>query len=120
MPMEKFCSSAMDEEIISSFDGRRDTICEFSRLGVDRAFRRRPGERASRFGELSLFDCTQPLSVAEVFTGVEGKYVPIRDTVRGFQEILNGDHDDLPEQAFYMVGTIEEAVEKAESMRAEG
>ena len=63
---------------------------------------------------------SQPLSVAEIFTGVPGKYVPIRDTVRGFQQILNGDHDDLPEQAFYMVGTIEEAIEKAEAMRAEG
>ena len=54
---------------------------------------------------------TQPFSVAEVFTGQEGKYVALRDTVQGFKEILDGVHDDLPEQAFYMVGTIEEAVE---------
>jgi len=59
---------------------------------------------------------TQPFSVAEVFTGQEGKYVALRDTVQGFKEILDGIHDDLPEQAFYMVGTIEEAVEKAASM----
>jgi len=59
---------------------------------------------------------TQPFSVAEVFTGQEGKYVALRDTVQGFKEILDGVHDDLPEQAFYMVGTIEEAVEKAASM----
>ena len=62
---------------------------------------------------------TQPFFVAEVFTGREGRYVPIRDTVRGFSEILDGKHDDLPEQAFYMVGGIEEAVEAAEKMKAE-
>ena len=59
---------------------------------------------------------TQPFSVAEVFTGQEGKYLALRDTVQGFKEILDGVHDDLPEQAFYMVGTIEEAVEKGASM----
>ena len=59
---------------------------------------------------------TQPFSVAEVFTGQEGKYVALRDTVQGFKEILDGVHDDLPEQAFYMVGTIAEAVEKGASM----
>ena len=59
---------------------------------------------------------TQTFSVAEVFTGQEGKYVALRDTVQGFKEILDGVHDDLPEQAFYMVGTIEEAVEKGASM----
>jgi hypothetical protein len=51
--------------------------------------------------------------VAEAFTGQEGKYVKLEDTIRGFQEILEGKHDDLPEQAFYMVGTIDEAVAKA-------
>ena len=61
---------------------------------------------------------TQPFFVAEVFTGQSGKFVKIEDTVRGFQEILDGKHDDLPEQAFYMVGTIEEAVEKGEQLRA--
>ena len=58
---------------------------------------------------------TQPFFVAEVFTNQPGKYVPLRDTVRGFAEILDGQHDDLPEQAFYMVGNIEEAVEKAKA-----
>ena len=62
---------------------------------------------------------TQPMFVAEAFTGQEGRYVAVKDTVRGFKEILSGQHDDLPEQAFYMVGTIDEAVEKAESMRAQ-
>ena len=57
--------------------------------------------------------------VAEQFTGQEGRYVSVKDTVRGFMEILDGKHDDLPEQAFYMVGPIEEAVEKGARMAAE-
>ena len=61
---------------------------------------------------------TQPMAVAEVFTGQEGRYVPIRETIRGFREIIDGQHDDLPEQAFYMVGTIDEAVARAEQMSA--
>ncbi|PAB58289.1 F0F1 ATP synthase subunit beta [Anaeromicrobium sediminis] len=56
---------------------------------------------------------SQPFSVAEQFTGMEGKYVPIKETIRGFTEILDGKHDDLPESAFLYVGTIDEAVEKA-------
>jgi F-type H+-transporting ATPase subunit beta len=59
---------------------------------------------------------SQPFFVAEVFTGSPGKYVDIKDTVRGFKEILDGKHDALPEQAFYLVGTIEEAVEKAKKL----
>ena len=59
---------------------------------------------------------SQPFFVAEQFTGFEGKYVSKADTVRGFQEILEGKHDDLPEQAFYLVGTIEEAIEKAKKL----
>jgi F-type H+-transporting ATPase subunit beta len=55
--------------------------------------------------------------VAEVFTGSPGKYVSLKDTIRGFQGILAGDYDDLPEQAFYMVGSIDEAVEKANQMK---
>ncbi|MFN2200646.1 MAG: F0F1 ATP synthase subunit beta [Caldilineaceae bacterium] len=61
---------------------------------------------------------TQPMFVAEQFTGRQGRFVPIEDTVRGFGEILDGKHDHLPEAAFYMVGTIEEAVEAAERMRS--
>ena len=60
--------------------------------------------------------CSQPFHVAEQFTGIPGKYVPIKETVRGFREILEGKHDELPEAAFYMVGTIDEAVEKAKQM----
>jgi F-type H+-transporting ATPase subunit beta len=55
--------------------------------------------------------------VAEKFTGLSGRYVPLRETVRGFREILDGMHDDLPEQAFHMVGTVDEAVEKAALLR---
>lgn len=61
---------------------------------------------------------SQPFHVAETFTGMKGKYVKVEDTVKGFGEILDGKHDDLPEQAFYMVGTIEEAVEKAAKAKA--
>ena len=61
---------------------------------------------------------SQPMFVAAQFTGLEGKYVKIEDTIRGFKEIVEGKHDDLPEQAFYMVGTIEEVREKAEKMAA--
>ena len=62
---------------------------------------------------------SQPFFVAEVFTGSPGKYVPLKETVRGFKEILEGKYDDLPENAFYMVGTIDEAVEKARKIKEE-
>ncbi|MEA3464408.1 MAG: F0F1 ATP synthase subunit beta [Thermodesulfobacteriota bacterium] len=61
---------------------------------------------------------SQPFFVAEIFTGAPGKYVELKDTIKGFTEILAGKHDDLPEQAFYLVGTIEEAVEKAKTLAA--
>ncbi len=59
---------------------------------------------------------SQPFHVAEVFTGQPGRYVKLADTIRGFKEVVEGKHDELPEQAFYMVGGIEEAVEKARKM----
>ena len=62
---------------------------------------------------------SQPFSVAEQFTGMQGKYVPLKETVRGFKEILEGKHDDLPESAFLFVGTIEEAIEKAKKIKNE-
>jgi F-type H+-transporting ATPase subunit beta len=62
---------------------------------------------------------SQPFFVAEEFTGSKGKYVKLEDTIKGFGELVEGKHDDVPEQAFYMVGVIEEALEKAERMRAE-
>jgi F-type H+-transporting ATPase subunit beta len=60
---------------------------------------------------------SQPFHVAEVFTGTPGKYVKIEDTVRSFKEIIEGKHDDIPEQAFYMKGTIEEVLEAAKGMK---
>lgn len=72
----------------------------------------------SRARKLERF-LSQPFFVAEQFTGNPGKYVEVKDTVKGFKEITEGKHDDVPEQAFYMVGTIEEALAKAEAMRAE-
>jgi F-type H+/Na+-transporting ATPase subunit beta len=63
---------------------------------------------------------SQPMFVAEPFTGRAGRYVPVQETVRGFREILDGKHDDLPEQAFWMVGTIEDAQAAADKLAAEG
>ncbi|MEA3280871.1 MAG: F0F1 ATP synthase subunit beta, partial [Thermodesulfobacteriota bacterium] len=82
-----------------------DELSEEDKITVARA------RRIQRF-------LSQPFHVAEVFTGKPGKYVKIEDAVRGFKEICEGKHDDLPEQAFYMVGGIEEAVEKAKEMAA--
>jgi len=82
-----------------------DELSEEDKLTVARA------RRIQRF-------LSQPFHVAAQFTGVEGKYVKIEDTIRGFKEICEGKHDDLPEQAFYMVGTIEEAKAKAERLAA--
>ncbi len=83
-----------------------EELSEDDKLAVARA------RRVQRF-------LTQPMFVAEVFTGRAGRYVPVKETVRGFLEILEGKWDHLPEQAFYMVGTIEEAAEQAEKMEKE-
>ncbi len=82
-----------------------DELSEEDRITVARA------RKLQRF-------LSQPFFVAEQFTGFKGKYVTIADTIKGFKEIVDGKHDDLPEQAFYLVGTIEEAVEKAKSMKS--
>lgn len=82
-----------------------DELSEDDKLTVTRA------RKLQRF-------LSQPFFVAEQFTGFPGKYVSIADTIKGFKEIVDGKHDELPEQAFYMVGTIEEAVEKAEKMKS--
>jgi F-type H+/Na+-transporting ATPase subunit beta len=82
-----------------------DELSEDDRLTVSRA------RKIQRY-------LSQPMFVAEAFTGTPGKYVKLADTVRGFREILDGKHDELPEQAFYMVGPIEEAAERAETMAA--
>lgn len=80
-----------------------DELSEEDKLSVRRA------RKIQRF-------LSQPFFVAEVFTGVSGKYVSLQDTIRGFKGIINGEYDELPEQAFYMVGSIEEAIEKAKSL----
>ena len=73
-------------------------------------------ETVNRARKIQRF-LSQPFFVAEQFSGIQGKYVKLEDTIKGFKEIIEGKHDDLPEQAFYMVGTIEEAVEKAKTLR---
>ncbi len=83
-----------------------DELSEEDRLSVDRA------RKIERF-------LSQPFFVAEVFTGSSGKYVSLEDNIKGFNKILSGELDDLPEQAFYMVGTIEEAIAKGEKMKKE-
>ena len=80
-----------------------DELSETDKLTVARA------RKIQRF-------LSQPFSVAEVFTGTPGKYVPLKDTIAGFKAIVAGEYDHLPEQAFYMVGSIEEAVEKAKKI----
>ncbi len=60
---------------------------------------------------------SQPFHVAEQFTGFKGKYVKLADTIKGFKELVEGKHDDIPEQAFYMQGTIEDVLERAEQMK---
>ena len=77
-----------------------DELSEEDKLTVSRA------RKIQRF-------LSQPFTVAEQYTGMEGRYVPVKETIRGFREILDGKHDDLPESAFLFVGTIDEAVEKA-------
>jgi F-type H+-transporting ATPase subunit beta len=84
-----------------------DELSEDDKLTVARA------RKVQRF-------LSQPFFVAQRFTGSEGKFVPVKETVRGFKELLEGKHDDLPEQAFYMVGTIDDAREKAERLKREG
>ena len=82
-----------------------DELSEEDKLAVARA------RKIERF-------FSQPFTVAEVFTGSPGKYVPLKETIRGFKGIVDGDYDHLPEQAFYMVGSIDEAVEKAKKLAA--
>jgi F-type H+-transporting ATPase subunit beta len=72
-------------------------------------------QTVSRARKIQRF-LSQPFFVAEVFTGAPGKYVSLKDTIAGFKGIVNGEYDHLPEQAFYMVGTIDEAVERAKSL----
>jgi F-type H+-transporting ATPase subunit beta len=81
-----------------------DELSEEDKLAVSRA------RKIQRF-------LSQPFFVASQFTGLEGKYVTIEETIKGFKEIADGQHDGLPEQAFYLVGTIEEAIAKAKTLK---
>ncbi|HKJ28878.1 MAG TPA: F0F1 ATP synthase subunit beta, partial [Desulfuromonadales bacterium] len=82
-----------------------DELSEDDRLTVSRA------RKIQKF-------LSQPFFVAETFTGSPGKYVELKDTIKGFRDLVDGKYDDIPEQAFYLVGTIEEALEKAKDMAA--
>ena len=98
-------------EILQKYKELQDIIAI---LGMDE-LSEEDKETVNRARKIQRF-LSQPFFVAEQFSGIQGKYVKLEDTIRGFQEIIDGKHDDLPEQAFYMVGTIEEAVEKAKTL----
>ena len=98
-------------EILQKYKELQDIIAI---LGMDE-LSEEDKETVNRARKIQRF-LSQPFFVAEQFSGISGKYVKVEDTIRGFQEIIDGKHDDLPEQAFYMVGTIEEAVEKAKTL----
>jgi F-type H+-transporting ATPase subunit beta len=84
-----------------------DELSEEDRLTVNRA------RKVQKF-------LSQPFHVAEQFTGIPGKYCKVADTVRSFKEVIEGKHDDVPEQAFYLKGTIEDVLEAAEKLKAQG
>jgi len=99
------------QETLQTYKGLQDIIAI---LGMDE-LSEKDKLTVARARKIQRF-LSQPFHVAEQFTGNPGKYVKLADTIRGFKEIVDGKHDDLPEQAFYMVGTIEEAVEKAKKI----
>ncbi len=101
------------KQILQRYKDLQDIIAI---LGIDE-LSEEDKQTVTRARKLQRF-LSQPFFVAEQFTGFKGKYVTIADTIRGFKEIVEGKHDDLPEQAFYLVGTIEEAIEKAKTMKA--
>jgi F-type H+-transporting ATPase subunit beta len=76
----------------------------------------RVGSSAQHYARKIQEFLSQPFQVAEQFTGIPGKYVKLEDSIKGFREICEGKHDDIPEQAFYMQGTIEEVMEKAKTL----
>lgn len=98
-------------EILQKYKELQDIIAI---LGMDE-LSEEDKETVNRARKIQRF-LSQPFFVAEQFSGIEGKYVKLEDTIKGFKEIIEGKHDNLPEQAFYMVGTIEEAVEKAKTL----
>ncbi|WDT82080.1 MAG: hypothetical protein MPW14_10315 [Candidatus Manganitrophus sp.] len=101
------------QSVLQRYKELRDIIAI---LGMDELSEAKDKVTVDRARKIQRF-LSQPFFVAEVFTGIPGKYVPLADTIKGFKMIVDGECDSLPEQAFYMVGTIEEAVEKAEKLR---
>ncbi len=99
-------------EVLQKYKDLQDIIAI---LGMDE-LSEEDKETVNRARKIQRF-LSQPFFVAEQFSGIPGKYVKLEDSIRGFKEILEGKHDDLPEQAFYMVGSIEEAVKKAEELK---
>jgi len=112
--VEHYTVAKQVKEILQGYKDLQDiiNILGMDELSEDDKIIVRRARRIQRF-------LSQPFSVAEQFTGFPGKYVKIEDTIRGFKEIIEGKHDDLPEQAFMYVGTIEEAVEKAKKAAIE-
>src|SRR3989339_49453 len=109
---EHYAAARGVQKILQRYKDLQDIIAI---LGIDE-LSEEDKQTVNRARKVQKF-LSQPMFVAEAFTGMAGKYVPIKDTIKGFNEIIEGKHDDLPEQAFYMVGTIEEAVEKSEKMK---
>ncbi len=108
---EHYDTSQAVQEVLQEYKDLQDIIAI---LGMDELSdeQKKIVERARKIERF----LSQPFTVASQFTGTEGVYVEIKDTIKGFQEILEGKHDDVPEQAFFMVGTIEQAVEKAKTL----
>jgi len=108
---EHYNTARQVQEVLQSYKDLQDIIAI---LGMDELSedQRKTVYRARKIEKF----LSQPFHVAEVFTGTPGVYVKLEDTIKAFKGICNGDYDDMPEQAFYMVGTIEEAIEKSESL----
>src|SRR5690606_20193957 len=110
---EHYTVATRVQEILQTYKDLQDIIAI---LGVDELTDEQKLS-VSRARRIERF-LSQPFTVADIFTGSPGQYVPLAETIRGFKEIVEGKHDDLPEDAFYMVGGIDEAVAKAERLAA--
>jgi F-type H+-transporting ATPase subunit beta len=111
---EHYQTARMVQQVLQRYKSLQDIIAI---LGMDE-LSEEDKIAVARARKIERF-LSQPFFVAEVFTGTAGEFVKLEDTIRGFTEILDGKHDDLPEQAFYMVGPIEQAVERAREMHVE-
>ena len=110
---EHYATARRVQEILQKYKDLQDIIAI---LGMDE-LSEEDKLTVARARKIQRF-LSQPFFVASQFTGLDGKYVKLEDTIKGFNEICDGKHDNLPEQAFYLVGTIEEAIAKAEKMAA--